>query len=266
MSSERIRLLAELRAPLDPQRIRRNPRGKSYMAGWFIERELSRVFGEDGWDVEVRDLTITAPYEVQGDKGVRMMVGAHCSARLTVRAQPGWAGVVRDGVGAGSGMSYQGDLADCIKQATKEAATDALKRAAKTLGNPFGLSLYDKDNPVHNGGEDWWAQRPPEDPEAATEQPGEQAQPDGAAVADRLRKLWFARLSALCKEHRLPDVSRDRPRRSWLLQEVLGLSSLTAGSAEDLEHRYAWLRDGCDDDYLVGRLKAAYATDEEAAA
>jgi hypothetical protein len=35
-------------------------------------------------------------------------------------------------------------LRDAVEGATKEAATDALKRAARTFGNVFGLALYDK--------------------------------------------------------------------------------------------------------------------------
>ena len=34
--------------------------------------------------------------------------------------------------------------------------TDALKRCAKDLGPAFGLGLYDKQNPLHQGGPDSW--------------------------------------------------------------------------------------------------------------
>jgi hypothetical protein len=52
-------------------------------------------------------------------------------------------GVCREGVGAGHGIDA--DLGLAHESAIKEAATDAMKRAAMTFGNPFGLALYDKD-------------------------------------------------------------------------------------------------------------------------
>jgi ribosomal protein S5 len=50
--------------------------------------------------------------------------------------------VTRQDVGFGSGFAKM--VGDAIEGATKEAATDALKRAARTFGNIFGLALYDK--------------------------------------------------------------------------------------------------------------------------
>jgi hypothetical protein len=50
--------------------------------------------------------------------------------------------VTRQDVGFGSGFAK--GVGDAIEGATKEAATDALKRAARTFGNIFGLALYDK--------------------------------------------------------------------------------------------------------------------------
>ncbi len=50
--------------------------------------------------------------------------------------------VVREDVGFGSGFAKK--IGDAVEGATKEAATDALKRALRTFGNAFGLALYDK--------------------------------------------------------------------------------------------------------------------------
>ena len=51
-------------------------------------------------------------------------------------------GVDREDVGAGHG--YDVDCGLAHESAIKEAVTDALKRALRTFGNPFGLALYDK--------------------------------------------------------------------------------------------------------------------------
>jgi hypothetical protein len=50
--------------------------------------------------------------------------------------------VFKDGTGYGSGIVK--DPNDAHEKAMKEAETDALKRALKDNGNPFGLALYDK--------------------------------------------------------------------------------------------------------------------------
>lgn len=51
-------------------------------------------------------------------------------------------GVVREDFGAGHG--YDVDCGLAHESAIKEAVTDALKRALRSFGNPFGLALYDK--------------------------------------------------------------------------------------------------------------------------
>jgi DNA repair and recombination protein RAD52 len=51
--------------------------------------------------------------------------------------------IYRDGTGAGNGQSS--NLFGAYELAIKEAETDAMKRALKSLGNQFGIELYDKD-------------------------------------------------------------------------------------------------------------------------
>ena len=51
-------------------------------------------------------------------------------------------GTVRGDVGHGQGFGKS--LGDAHDSAAKEAVTDALKRALRSFGNPFGLALYDK--------------------------------------------------------------------------------------------------------------------------
>jgi len=61
--------------------------------------------------------------------------------RITVTAG-GLTPLVREGSGAGHGIDT--DLGQGHESAIKEAETDAMKRALMTLGNSFGLALYDK--------------------------------------------------------------------------------------------------------------------------
>lgn len=132
--------IAELKKPLDPAVVHKpsgsfGPKG-DYLEGWFVIHEMNRVFGFDGWSYSI-DLTRDALTEGKDSKGQPQWQAAYtCVCTLTVGA------VTRQDVGFGSGFAK--GVGDAIEGATKEAATDALKRAARTFGNIFGLALYDK--------------------------------------------------------------------------------------------------------------------------
>ena len=115
----------------------------SYIEGWWAEAEANRIFGFDGWDSAILELRPVAEYErAVGSSGAKGWgVSYVATVRVRVLMQDGSV-VTRDGVGAGHGIDR--DLGQAHESATKEAATDAEKRALKTFGNPFGLALYDK--------------------------------------------------------------------------------------------------------------------------
>ena len=126
-----------LEAPLDPLHVKKpsgsfGPKG-DYLEGWHVLNELNRVFGFGGWSYTI-DLTRDA---LEKDDTKNQWQAAYtCVCTLKV------GDVTRQDVGFGSGFAKQ--VGDAIEGATKEAATDALKRAARTFGNVFGLALYDK--------------------------------------------------------------------------------------------------------------------------
>lgn len=129
-----------LKAPLAAEHIKKptgrfGPKG-DYLEGWHVINELNRVFGFDGWSYRI-DLTRDALELGKDSNGNDQWQAAYtCVCTLTV------GDVVRQDVGFGSGFAK--GVGDAIEGATKEAATDALKRAARTFGNIFGLALYDK--------------------------------------------------------------------------------------------------------------------------
>lgn len=115
----------------------------SYVEGWYVQDESNKVFGFLDWDDETiyckevsRVDTEIGQYKKAGFK-----VGYEAKVRITVRHEGKTA--VREGTGHGSGIAT--DLFDAIEGAAKEAETDAMKRAFKSFGNRFGLSLYNKD-------------------------------------------------------------------------------------------------------------------------
>jgi len=131
--------VAQLSAMLNADHVKKNPKGFDYVEGWWAIAEANRIFGFDGWDRQLVNLTMVAdPYQT-GDK---WRVAYRATVRITVTT-PGGSEVLRDGTGYGSGINK--DLNDAHEGAVKEAETDAMKRALMTFGNPFGLALYDKE-------------------------------------------------------------------------------------------------------------------------
>lgn len=128
-----------LSAPLDPKHVVKptgsfGPKG-DYIEGWHCINELNRIFGFDGWSYTI-DMTRDDLREVEKNGKVQWQAAYTCICTLRVGE------VTRQDVGFGSG--FAATIGDAIEGATKEAVTDALKRAARTFGNPFGLALYDK--------------------------------------------------------------------------------------------------------------------------
>jgi DNA recombination protein Rad52 len=131
---------AELTKPLDPKHVRKpsgrfGPKG-DYIEGWHAIAEANRIFGHDGWSYAI-ELRQDALAEGKDSNGAPQWQAAY-TCICTVEA----GGVHRQDVGFGSGFAKQ--AGDAIEGATKEAATDALKRCLRTFGHPFGLALYDK--------------------------------------------------------------------------------------------------------------------------
>lgn len=132
--------LVELAKPLDPKHVVK-PSGQygakgDYIEGWHAIAEANRIFGHDGWSYRIQ-LIQDSLREAQDSRGnPQWQVAYTCICTVTA------GGVTRQDVGFGSGFAKQ--VGDAIEGATKEAATDALKRALRTFGHPFGLALYDK--------------------------------------------------------------------------------------------------------------------------
>jgi DNA recombination protein Rad52 len=130
-----------LTAKLEPSHVQKakkyGPKG-DYIEGWHAIAEANRIFGFGGWSYNVVSLDCVhqGPREIGEQR--KPGFGVTYTARIVVRV----GGVEREDVGAGHG--YDVDCGLAHESAIKEAVTDALKRALRTFGNPFGLALYDK--------------------------------------------------------------------------------------------------------------------------
>ena len=110
------------------------PKG-DYLEGWHVISEANRIFGFNGWSYEI--LSLKQACEATKNGNGNNVVAYICTISVVVD------GATRQDVGYGSGISK--NLGDAHEGATKEAVTDALKRALRTFGNQFGLALYDKE-------------------------------------------------------------------------------------------------------------------------
>ena len=123
-----------LEAKLNPAHVSKNPKGFDYLEGWFVIQEANRIFGHDGWNRETLEMEFLHQ-PIKNEKG-NTCVSYRGRVRITI------GDVVREGTGFGNG--WAATETDAHESAIKEAETDAMKRAFMTLGNPFGLALYDK--------------------------------------------------------------------------------------------------------------------------
>lgn len=139
-----------LSAKLDASHVRPpqqyGPKG-DYLEGWHVIAEANRIFGFDGWSYEAVDTKCVSEAGRKIGKGQKDGWGVTYTSRVRVIVQ----GIVREDFGAGHG--YDVDLGLAHESAVKEAITDALKRALRTFGNPFGLALYDKTRANVEAGE-----------------------------------------------------------------------------------------------------------------
>jgi DNA recombination protein Rad52 len=120
----------------------------SYIEGHEVVRQLNRIIGQGNWQYNVKSINFTNEKEITSKdwKTGKEKKGFGCSAMAIVEltAKIGNSSVIFSDVGAGKGIDYSQGL-ECHEAASKEAVTDAFKRAAKNLGERLGLCLYDKD-------------------------------------------------------------------------------------------------------------------------
>ena len=117
--------------------------GMAHLPAYDVIAYLNKVFGFEGWDREIVNTWLIDETGTEKNGRVGWTVTYGCQVRLTIRNPSGSVVKVSDGVATGSAnnLPSRGDAHDF---AIKNADSYALKRAAKDLGDQFGLSLYNK--------------------------------------------------------------------------------------------------------------------------
>jgi recombination DNA repair RAD52 pathway protein len=165
------RQLDQLFREINPSRVAER-KGMAYLETFDVLAHLTRIFGIENWDKEVRSLDCVFEEQRTGEKR-GWDVCYRAVVRLTIRDAEGSMVIVHEDAATGSAAN-QPVRADAHDLAVKSAVSDALKRAAKDLGNQFGLSLYDKGSLKSVVGKSLaYDETPPEaphDPEKVREQ------------------------------------------------------------------------------------------------
>lgn len=114
----------------------------SYVTSFYVIDKLNDVFGPGGWSYDSTPTVIHEGTVTNKDGQPRFSVSysARCVLKIGNPLTPDC--VIAD-VGYGHGKDRDPGLAH--ESAGKEAATDALKRCAKSLGRAMGLALYEKE-------------------------------------------------------------------------------------------------------------------------
>lgn len=131
----------ELTRKLDPAHVKPaksfGPKG-DYIEGWHAMAEANRIFGFGEWSYTVPECVCVHQGAREIGQAKKPGFGVTYTAKVSVVV----AGTIREDFGAGHG--YDVDCGLAHESAIKEAVTDALKRALRSFGSPFGLALYDK--------------------------------------------------------------------------------------------------------------------------
>ena len=135
MTDDKNKLLDEP-IPSSEVREREGGGGKmlSYVDGFTVRSSMNRIFGNLGWSqATLSNQLVSEEKDARG----RWRISYEAHVAITIEGT----GCSRTDYGHGHGVDQ--DKGRAIESASKEAVTDACKRACAPLGNRVGLALYD---------------------------------------------------------------------------------------------------------------------------
>lgn len=138
----------KLALPLDPSKIRqrKGPNGKKldYLSGGDVILALNDALTPLGWSRSIARLDVDVDQDADqktGETKASWSAVARATVRIQLHPTPGVVVVTHEDVGHGLAQA-QKSRGDAIELAEKSAVTDAMKRAAHSLGPRLGLALY----------------------------------------------------------------------------------------------------------------------------
>ena len=175
-----IEQVEALEKSLNPKRVRRIG-NEEYLPIKDVNAKLNEMFGFGGWSREIivfeQILGETREHSRPGDNRkprTRHDVGYLCHVRVKIHTADG--DIVRDGLGYVDSATYAPNLPN-HQTAALGAVSAATKSALKTLGNQFGLTLGNPDDPYGEARAAYDAWRHEQHAMAANPEPAPQPQP-----------------------------------------------------------------------------------------
>lgn len=132
--------IEQLLQPIRNERVLSDGKGNAHVSQQDITAHLTRVFGFGNWDTDI--LTCDLVFEDARDGKGRYDVCYRATVRLTVKDSEG--NEVCHYEDGSTGTAQNQKRGDAHDLAMKSAISLSLKRCAKSLGDQFGLSLYNK--------------------------------------------------------------------------------------------------------------------------
>jgi recombination DNA repair RAD52 pathway protein len=141
--------IEQLLKPIHPSRVAKDPKGMSYIEQHDVRAHLTRVFGFGNWEHELTRLELVFEEPTKSlDKNTgkpkpdRWDVCYSASVRLLVKGYGPPFPNHSNYEDAATGFAQNQTRGEAHDLALKSAVSTALKRAATSLGDQFGLSLY----------------------------------------------------------------------------------------------------------------------------
>jgi hypothetical protein len=210
----------------------RNLRGMSHLEAWDVRRQLIRVFGFGGFDIETVSLDLVAEREKEQGGKSRWTVVYRAQVRLIVKNSAGTAIAYFDDGAAGDSVN-QPSLGDAHDMAMKTAFSQALKRCAVNLGDQFGLSLYNdgSQEPVvvfsaAHPPQEWKPQAQPPEPEPVD--PPVRPEPSAQQDSDETDPAPGPAATAAAEAPKQSVPSRDEVLDKLYLQAIGNRSHIVA--------------------------------------
>ena len=132
--------ITQLLQPINPRRVLRDGKGNAHVAQQDVTAHLTRIFGFGNWSKDV--LSVELVFEQPGTKPNRWDVCYKALVRLTIKDENG--SHIASYVDGSMGTALNQSRGDAHDLAYKSAISLSTKRAAKDLGDQYGLSLYNK--------------------------------------------------------------------------------------------------------------------------
>ena len=151
--------IEQLLKGLNPSRVKQDPKGMSYLEQHDVRAHMNRIFGFGDWNQQLTKLAMLfeEPTKVKDKqtgqpKPDRWDVCYSAAVKLLIRGAGDLSGVICEYEDAATGFAQNQSRGEAHDLALKSAVSTALKRAATSLGDQFGLSLYaGTTNPIVRG-------------------------------------------------------------------------------------------------------------------